>query len=53
VTHYEQKCILYQYQGLCHLIFTPKLLVYDAILYSVCKVGNDKEYNDVKTILDS
>ena len=34
------------------LIFTPKL-VYDAILYSVCKVGNNKEYNDVKTILDS
>ena len=22
-----------------------KLLVYDAILYSVCKVGNNKEYN--------
>jgi len=38
---------------LCNLIFTPKLLVYDAMLYSVCKVGNNKEYNDVKTILDS
>jgi hypothetical protein len=41
-------------QGLVSLlIFTPKLLVYDAISYSVCKVGNNKEYNDVKTILDS